>query len=52
VLHSTSQLPAKWRRKHKAELDWSWVFVLAPVDEGRRTRFHFRSRWTTAPWSR
>jgi hypothetical protein len=50
VLHSTSHLPASWRRKHKAELDWTWVFVLLPVDDGRhRTRFLFRSRWTTAP---
>ena len=31
-------------------LDWSWAFVLTPADDGRRTRFHFRSRWTTAPW--
>ena len=21
-----------------------------PVDGGRRTHFHFRSRWTTTPW--
>lgn len=50
VLHSTSHLPASWRAKHKAALDWSWVFVLGPLDEGTRTRYHFRSRWTTAPW--
>jgi hypothetical protein len=25
-------------------------FVLRPVDDGRRTRFHFRSRWVTDPW--
>jgi len=50
TLHSTSHLPAAWRMKHKAELDWSWVFVLLPVDDARRTRFLFRSRWTTAPW--
>jgi len=48
VLHSTSHLPASWREA--ASLDWSWAFVLTPVDGGRRTRFHFRSRWTTAPW--
>ena len=48
VLHSTSHLPLSWR--DKAELDWSWAFVLHPLDDGRRTRFHFRSRWTTAPW--
>ena len=31
-------------------VDWSWAFALTPLDGGRRTRFHFRSRWTTAPW--
>jgi hypothetical protein len=48
VLHSTSHLPMSWR--DRAELDWSWVFVLLPVDGGGSTRFLFRSRWTTAPW--
>jgi hypothetical protein len=24
--------------------------VLLPRDDGRRTRFLFRSRWTTSPW--
>jgi hypothetical protein len=50
VLHSTSHLPASWRRTNRAALDWSWAFVLQPVDGGRRTRFVFRSRWTTSPW--
>ncbi len=50
VLHSTSHLPLSWRLRHRAEADWSWAFVLEPLDDGRRTRFHFRSRWTTAPW--
>ena len=31
-------------------MDWSWTFILTPVDGGRRTRFLFRSRWITAPW--
>ncbi|MFP5450728.1 MAG: SRPBCC family protein [Thermoleophilia bacterium] len=48
VLHSNSHLPLSWRAH--ATLDWSWAFVLAPLDEGHRTRFHFRSRWTTSPW--
>ena len=48
ALHSTSHLPLSWRER--AELDWSWTFVLRPVSDGCRTRFHFRSRWTTAPW--
>jgi hypothetical protein len=50
VLHSTSHLPKSWRERGLATLDWSWVFVLQPLDAGRRTRFHFRSRWTTSPW--
>lgn len=50
VLHSTSHLPTSWRMRHGAALDWSWAFILLPVDDGRRTRFIFRSRWTTAPW--
>jgi hypothetical protein len=49
-LHSTSHLPRSWRERRLAALDWGWAFVLTPVDGGRRTRFHFRSRWTTAPW--
>jgi hypothetical protein len=48
VLHSASHLPRAWR--NRASLDWSWAFVLHPTDGGRRTRFLFRSRWTTAPW--
>jgi hypothetical protein len=48
VLRSGSHLPMSWRRH--ATLDWSWTFVLTPLDAGRRTRFHFRSRWTTSPW--
>lgn len=48
VLRSTTHLPAAWRGK--AELDWSWAFHLTPTDSGRRTRYLFRSRWTTSPW--
>jgi hypothetical protein len=48
VLHSNSHLPKSWREH--ATLDWSWAFVLTPLDGGGRTRFHFRSRWTTSPW--
>lgn len=32
VLHSTSHLPKSWR--DHADLDWSWVFVLDPLDDG------------------
>jgi hypothetical protein len=49
VLHSTSHLPAAWRRRHHVSLDWSWSFVLTVIDDGR-TRFAFRSRWRTSPW--
>lgn len=48
VLHSTSHLPASWQ--DRAVLDWSWAFDLTPIDGGRRTRYLFRSRWTTSPW--
>jgi hypothetical protein len=48
VLHSNSHLPARWRAHPRVSLDWSWAFVLQPI--GQRTRFVFRSRWTTAPW--
>ncbi|MCB2176810.1 MAG: hypothetical protein KQH57_13440 [Actinomycetales bacterium] len=47
ILHSTTHLPLSWRKR--AAADWSWAFVLTPLAEGR-TRFHFRSRWTTRPW--
>jgi hypothetical protein len=50
VLHSTSHLPASWRRRGVAELDWSWSFHLRPTDDATRTRYLFRSRWTTGPW--
>jgi hypothetical protein len=48
VLRSSSHLPASWRGR--ATLDWTWTFVLTPLDDGRRTRYHFRSRWVTYPW--
>lgn len=48
VLRSTSHLPLSWR--DRAVLDWTWAFVLNPVDDGRRTRYHFRSRWVAHPW--
>jgi hypothetical protein len=48
VLHSTSHVPTGWR--DRTELDWSWAFQLTPINDGAGTRFHFRSRWRTAPW--
>lgn len=47
VLRSTSHLPLSWRGH--AAIDWSWAFVLRPLDGGR-TRFHVRSRWASSPW--
>lgn len=37
VLHSNSHLPASWRRRHAAELDWSWTFAL---DRSKMARGH------------
>ena len=50
VLRSRSHLPKRWRDEGRARMDWTWAFVLEPVDGGSRTRFVFRSRWTTRPW--
>jgi hypothetical protein len=50
VLHSTSHLPASWRRRDLATMDWSWSFHLLPNESSSQTRYLFRSRWTTAPW--
>jgi hypothetical protein len=49
VLHSTSHLPLGWRRRGLAGVDWTWSFVLNPVDGGRRTRLVFRWRARTTP---
>jgi hypothetical protein len=49
VLHSTSHLPLSWRRRGIAGVDWTWAFVLTPVDDGRRTRLVFRWRGRTTP---
>jgi hypothetical protein len=48
VLRSNSHLPMSWRER--ATLDWTWTFVLTPLDDGQRCRYHFRSRWVTSPW--
>lgn len=48
VLRSNSHLPKRWR--DRAVLDWTWTFVLTPREGGRSSRYHFRSRWVTAPW--
>jgi hypothetical protein len=53
VLRSNSHLPLSWRTRRHARLGWTWVFVLVPLDGGRRTRFTFRWRARTSPsWVR
>lgn len=49
VLHSTTHLPVSWRTRYGAAVDWSWAFVLRPLDDGRRTRIQFRWRARTSP---
>ena len=48
VLHSTTHLLRSWRTWARAGR--SWASVLRRMDHGQRTRFLFRSRWTTARW--
>jgi hypothetical protein len=48
VLRSTSHLPLSWRRRGIARVDWTWAFVLVPVNGG--TRLVFRWRAHTWPW--
>jgi len=50
VLHSTSHLPLTWRRRGLASVDWTWVFSLRSLDDGRATRLVFRWRSRTSPW--
>jgi hypothetical protein len=49
VLHSASHLPPEFRDRFEAWIDWSWVFRLSELPDGR-TRFHFRSRARLGPW--
>jgi hypothetical protein len=49
VLHSTEHLPPGWADRFGAGIDWTWAFVLGPVDGGR-TRFVFRTRVRLRPW--
>jgi hypothetical protein len=50
VLHSTSHLPLSWRRRGLASVNWTWVFSLRTLDDGRATRLVFRWRSRTSPW--
>ena len=49
VLQSTTHLPLSWREKGRARINWSWAFVLRPVEDGRATRLVFRWRARTSP---
>jgi hypothetical protein len=51
VLHSDRHLPASWRRRLGAEIDWTWTFSLRPESaNATRTRLHLRVRAATRPW--
>lgn len=50
LLESTTHLPLSWRQRGLAQLDWTWSFLLAPVEGGRSTRLVFRWRARTRPW--
>ncbi|MGY1794306.1 hypothetical protein ACI796_10005 [Geodermatophilus sp. SYSU D00525] len=49
VLHSREHLPPGWAERYGAAIDWSWAFVLQPLEDGR-TRFLFRTRARLRPW--
>jgi hypothetical protein len=52
VLRSTEHLPPGWAERFGAWIDFTWVFVLDALDDGR-TRFLFRSRSRLGPaWVR
>ncbi len=50
LLRSNTHLPRSWREEGVAHLDWTWVFLLSPMDGGTRTRFVFRWRGRCEPW--
>jgi|RhiMetStandDraft_4_1073278.scaffolds.fasta_scaffold64098_1 hypothetical protein len=49
VLHSTTHLPASWRARLGAAIDWSWTFTLADTGDAA-TRLLLRVRGSTRPW--
>ena len=52
VLRSTSHLPLSWRAGG-AWINWTWAFILEPLDDRTATRFLFRWRARTGPrWVR
>jgi hypothetical protein len=48
VLHSTTHVPASWRDRFGAAVDWTWSFRLTGLP-GDRTRLHIRMRGRAAP---
>jgi hypothetical protein len=49
VLHSTTHLPASWRDRCGATIDWTWSFRLTRLPGGG-ARLQLRVRGRTAPW--
>ena len=49
LLHSTTHIPLSWRERFGAGIDWTWVFVLDDVGDGR-SRLIFRCRGIASPW--
>jgi hypothetical protein len=49
VLHSTTHVPATWRARLGASIDWTWIFALQDSGDGR-TRLLVRTRARTKPW--
>jgi len=49
VLHSTTHLPAAWRERLGAAVDWTWTFTLTGTGDGG-TRLLLRVRGRTGPW--
>ena len=49
VLHSTTHVPASWRVRTGASIDWVWAFALDETGDGR-TRLLLRTRARTRPW--
>jgi hypothetical protein len=49
VLHSTTHVPATWRARLGASIDWAWIFALEDNGDGR-TRLLVRTRARTMPW--
>jgi hypothetical protein len=50
VLRSTTHVPASWRDRHGASIDWVWTFAFDSIDDGRtrmliRNRGNVRPRW-------